>query len=560
MPEPEQVWVVMVRDLSHAVRVEDEPVVFAAMVVEVERGLVLGTALAAGPADALARSLHTAATDPPGLAPPGRPAAVYCPPGRAGAIAEALAASFPGEPAPAVREGGPLAGAEDLFDSLVGHLSGRAQPEEAPDPEDWAAAFGAVLAFRHQAPWRRWSDAVPLRVDLATPEGTAAYVATVLGAEGVQHGLALHPGDDVPATEPLRRAPSLEPGTLLVLLDAATELPAELVDKAHRYGWPPDDDLVPVLLSTADGGPADPGRRELDHLALAATAIATHDRRGPVVVGDGDGTEGEVALSEGRRGQFSLRLLRKRGSEAAPRAARPPRPTPPAAGIAEPIDALLAAFLADERARLSERTWRNYDAVVDLLRDCLVGYGHAALDPEELRRFEAAYEHDEEAFVHLFGAQQIADNLDTFLGEFMVAKVLAGPELLRAAGTVTGRLARWLGEQGALDEATARDASRRARAAVRDLPNADRLATLLHEHAQRCATATAGAADEEVVDDLLVIEQVEDGALFFDAGVGPVEVPAAASALARVGWSVSGCAVRRGGRWHLVGIGNVYPS
>lgn len=43
------------------------------------------------------------------------------------------------------------------------------------------------------------------------------------------------------------------------------------------------------------------------------------------------------------------------------------------------IDQALDAFLADQRCRLSARTMRNYDDVVDLLRHCLNGYGPNAL-------------------------------------------------------------------------------------------------------------------------------------------------------------------------------------
>jgi hypothetical protein len=37
------------------------------------------------------------------------------------------------------------------------------------------------------------------------------------------------------------------------------------------------------------------------------------------------------------------------------------------------IDAVLAQFLAEQRGRLSPRTFRRYEEVVDLLRHCLNG-------------------------------------------------------------------------------------------------------------------------------------------------------------------------------------------
>jgi hypothetical protein len=93
--------------------------------------------------------------------------------------------------------------------------------------------------------------------------------------------------------------------------------------------------------------------------------------------------------------------------------------------------------LAEQEKRLASRTFRNYADVIHLLRDCLNGYGHQSLDADERRRWETAYERDEEAFVHVFGPAKIADNLGEFLDYFMIRKVMASEELLRAAGTVT---------------------------------------------------------------------------------------------------------------------------
>jgi len=52
----------------------------------------------------------------------------------------------------------------------------------------------------------------------------------------------------------------------------------------------------------------------------------------------------------------------------------------------------------------------------------------------------------------------------------MIRKVMAGEELLRAAGTVTKKLARWLGDRQLVDTAAAAVAAERAGDAARDLP------------------------------------------------------------------------------------------
>lgn len=156
------------------------------------------------------------------------------------------------------------------------------------------------------------------------------------------------------------------------------------------------------------------------------------------------------------------------------------------------IDDSLDAFLADQRQRLSARTMRIYEDVIGLLRDCLNGYGPNTLDEPDRKRWEEAYQDDEEAFCHLFGPERILPEVDEFLGYFMVRKVMAGQDLLRSAGTVTKKLAVWLHEHGHAGE-TARDvAVARGVTASRDLPRAERLANLLCE--QRLATAAVDRA------------------------------------------------------------------
>jgi hypothetical protein len=150
------------------------------------------------------------------------------------------------------------------------------------------------------------------------------------------------------------------------------------------------------------------------------------------------------------------------------------------------IDWIFTAFLTDQNARLAPSTYRRYAEVIDLFRASLNGYGHQNLDREERRLFEHTYDAgDEEAFVHLFGPEQIVGNVGEFLGYFMVRKVICGEELLRAAGTVTKKLAAWLGAHGHISGNDVADAIDRGTEAARDLPRADRLGRLLHHESQQ---------------------------------------------------------------------------
>ena len=225
------------------------------------------------------------------------------------------------------------------------------------------------------------------------------------------------------------------------------------------------------------------------------------------------------------------------------------------------IHAVLPRFLAEQRERLSPKTFRKYEEVVELLRHCLEGYAYQRLGDEERRRWEAEFEaHEEGAFCRLFGPEKIPGNLDEFLDYFMVRKVIAGQELLKASGTVTGKLVRWLAERGYIDEESAADANGRAREASRDLPIADRLGMLLYEVTDHApAIDPDEVADEDWVEDYLQISDVEPGKIWFERGVGPIAVPRKVSNLARPGWSAFVTAARIRGSWRLLGVGAVYP-
>jgi hypothetical protein len=231
----------------------------------------------------------------------------------------------------------------------------------------------------------------------------------------------------------------------------------------------------------------------------------------------------------------------------------------PAAASPASIAELLDAFLTDQQQRLAPSTFRKYADVVELLGHSLNGYGHLQLSGDDLARYEQAYKGDEDAFVHLFGAEELVGHLSEFLGYFMVRKVMGSEALLRSAGTVTKKLVAWLEAGGHLSAEDAAVAKAAASEGAADLPNAGRLASVLARHANRTGGAGSGRGDGEVIEDYLTIERVEGRALWFAGGIGPVPVPAEAAKLAQEGWSVS-CGVARTAKgWSLEWVGNVYP-
>ena len=225
------------------------------------------------------------------------------------------------------------------------------------------------------------------------------------------------------------------------------------------------------------------------------------------------------------------------------------------------VDEIFTAFLDEQRARLAPRTFANYETIIELFADCLNGYGHQSLDDDERERLEPAYDAgDEDAFVHLFGAEKIVENLSEFLGYFMVRKVMAGQELLKAAGTVTKKLTKYLASQGLIGTNEAAVAADRASDAARDLPKAERLGSMLYD--QTLASRHMDVDDVpggDWVEDSLFIYRVEGRRIWFEGDIGPLEVSAEAARLAQPGWQVTVTMAKLKGKWHLLEVGNVYP-
>ncbi|MGN6605649.1 MAG: hypothetical protein ACTHMS_01375 [Jatrophihabitans sp.] len=274
-------WLVLARDVSDSVSVQGEAQLEAAMILDFDTGLVRGLAIETDQAAALERAMTDAVTRPAAELPPGRPTQVLCDRALRPAVRAALMAAGVG--GVVVQETPPNEEADAIFESFLAHMTGRPQPVEPPRTADWETLLAAALAFRRAEVWTRWSDERELAVELQLADVTAEFTAIVMGQAGVQHGLAVYPGDELPAylsAEPGEEEPP--PGTILLFLDAPAEVPADVIARAERYGWPAGDDLVPFVIVYGDGGPTEVGREDARLLAAVTAAVTAFDGRGPV--------------------------------------------------------------------------------------------------------------------------------------------------------------------------------------------------------------------------------------------------------------------------------------
>jgi hypothetical protein len=227
------------------------------------------------------------------------------------------------------------------------------------------------------------------------------------------------------------------------------------------------------------------------------------------------------------------------------------------------IAAVLAQFLDEQQERLSPKTFAQYQDVVELLQHSLNGYAYLSLNELDAKHFERLAHAPGEAhqeFCEIFGPEHILPHVGEFLGYFMVRKVMAGQSLLRAAGTVTKRLAAWLAEKGYVETGQVEVAAGRGAVAARDLPKADALAARLHAYAENQDSGDAA----EQFEDHFRITRVEPGRIWLEGLIdgrerGPIPLPEALSRQCRVGWTVSGVLGRVGRRWQFLEAWYVYP-
>jgi hypothetical protein len=221
------------------------------------------------------------------------------------------------------------------------------------------------------------------------------------------------------------------------------------------------------------------------------------------------------------------------------------------------IDQVFEAFLAEQEARLSPKTYRRYESIVDLFGSYLESYWPGHGQAEYSRITEAGG-----TFCGTFGPKEIPGGLNEFLGYFMPRKVMAGKEMMKAAGTVTKKLVKWLAEKGYVEDAeTLETAEERAGEAARDLPAAHDIVDLLDAYADEHAPEQYSRE----IEDHFTVTRIEPGKLWLaplisgGREIGPVPVPTEVSRQCKLGWDIGGVVVKTSRGWRLLEVWNVSP-
>jgi len=228
------------------------------------------------------------------------------------------------------------------------------------------------------------------------------------------------------------------------------------------------------------------------------------------------------------------------------------------------IQTIMNEFLQAQNERLKERTYRDYDEVIELFHLYLIGYAYQHLDEEDSEKWQEKYETDEESFVKMFSFDKIDySTYSEFFEYFIIRKVMAGEAFMKKAVRVIKKLTKWLKENNHIDQEQYDDLIEyfddgQAKA----LPNAEKVSDLIYNLADQ-------SPDREYFDELLegyfMITEIESEAIWVDetlgsqTNIGPVVVTKQIAELCEEGWDLSLVIGKYQDKWHIIESGNVYP-
>jgi hypothetical protein len=218
------------------------------------------------------------------------------------------------------------------------------------------------------------------------------------------------------------------------------------------------------------------------------------------------------------------------------------------------IAQLFTEFLADQKARLSPKTYDRYDGIIHLFRSYLESYwpGHDQKEYQAITKAKGTY-------CETFGAEDMTAGFSGFLDYFMPHKVIGSDDTMKAAGTVIKKLAKWLAEKGYADDDDT--LTEEVRAAARDLPATQKLLNRLGDW-----LAENGPVDSKrKVEGHFLIQRIGPRELWLtpfmtgDPVIGPIPVPAKIARACKLDWDIGGVVALTAKGWRLVEVWNISP-
>lgn len=114
------------------------------------------------------------------------------------------------------------------------------------------------------------------------------------------------------------------------------------------------------------------------------------------------------------------------------------------------IKDLFKEFLAEQKERLAQKTYNDYEWVIGLFEDSLDGYAWNNIEDEQA--YEKAHKQNL-TFMDIYDHSYIFDNVGEFLDYFIPKKVAASDEfVLKTSPRVIRKLLKWMRDRNLLNK------------------------------------------------------------------------------------------------------------
>lgn len=223
---------------------------------------------------------------------------------------------------------------------------------------------------------------------------------------------------------------------------------------------------------------------------------------------------------------------------------------------------ILDDFLADQEERLSKRTYSDYSDVIFFFQDYLNSYAYNFLPEDEHDNFEEKAIYGEESYCEMYSIDMLSSmEIDDFMTDFMIRKVMAEKYLMKKTVTVMRRFSKWLKNNDYIDDEKFEIFYSTINEKKDDLPKAAELSDLIYDESIKNEFNKYNSYEEGNY----VITKIKPGKLwvrdYMEGGdeIGPVVVPKKITNLAKKDFYVYLELGKKGYKYYIVNSGNVYP-
>jgi hypothetical protein len=227
------------------------------------------------------------------------------------------------------------------------------------------------------------------------------------------------------------------------------------------------------------------------------------------------------------------------------------------------IKEILEDFLAEQKARLSQKTYSGYEEAIYLFRTYLNDYGHQHLNRAETKLYEKLEDSTGKKFWEIFGPEHLSSSeISDFLADFMTRKVAGSKTLMENTVRVISKLVKWLHEKSYMPDKEYEEAVKDVETLKVDLPVVGEVTDLIYKYTGDNPIETDYTSD---LDAYFEIVKIEPGKLwledYLESGkkIGPAVVSEEISSKCKVGWTISLRVVKTGKVWQIMESGNVLP-